>query len=186
LADLWAIRHAAYQGHRPGHHAHPDAPLTSTGRAQALAAAQALPAGITAIVTSHLPRAQQTAEIIARHTNLPISLTSGLFAEWQAPSSLHGLGPDNYPPEYAQWRRQRYDHPEQPFEDGESLTDLHQRVDRAAAVLAEQPPGTTLLVAHAVFLGVLTRLTHSPTEAFREAASGSWPFAEVRPITVHD
>ncbi|MFD0404157.1 histidine phosphatase family protein [Kitasatospora sp. NPDC127116] len=185
MADIWLMRHAAYQGHQPGHHAHPDAPLTDEGREQARHAARNLPTGITSIVTSTMPRARQTAAILAHHTGLPIVAAIPIFAEWRAPSIVHGRGPDTYPSAYTTWRAQRHENPELRCGDGESLADLHARATDCLTLLtATARRGSLLLISHALLLGVLTRLSDGPAVAFEEAAQDPWQFTETRELTL--
>lgn len=84
MADLWLMRHAAYEGHHPGHHAPPDAPLCAEGRAQ-VHRALPLPSTITAIITSPLLRARQTAALLSQLTGIPVIDTT--------PSSRNGAPP---------------------------------------------------------------------------------------------
>ena len=180
MADIWLMRHAHYEGHRPGHHAHPDAPLSGRGRAQARRAARALPCGIASVLTSSLPRAQETAEIICQQTGLPLIAASDTFTEWRAPSTVLGKGPANYPPLYRVWREQRLTRQDLRCEDGESLLELHQRATEGAVLLAlTARRGGVLLISHTIFLGVLIRLQEGPT-AFSAAVSQHWDFAEAR------
>ncbi|GAA3376650.1 hypothetical protein GCM10020367_49170 [Streptomyces sannanensis] len=94
-----------------------------------------LPEGITAIVTSPIPRARQTATLVSHLTGLPIVATSGLLAEWRAPSIVLGRTAETYPPAYRAWRARRLANPSLRCEDGESLTDLHTRARHCAAFL---------------------------------------------------
>jgi broad specificity phosphatase PhoE len=185
LADIWLMRHAHYEGHLPGYHAHPDAPLSDEGRAQARRAARSLPRSIASVVTSTMPRAQETAEIICQQAGLPLAAASDTFAEWRAPSNVLGKGPADYPPSYRTWREQRLAHPERRCEDGESLQELHHRACEGAALLAlTARSSAVLLVSHTIFLGVLTRLQDGPA-AFREASDQNWRFADAhRPRTL--
>ncbi|MCQ9179845.1 phosphoglycerate mutase family protein [Streptomyces sp. IBSBF 2953] len=180
MADIYLMRHGAYEGHRPGYHAPLDAPLTWEGRDQ-VRRSLPLPEGITGIVTSPVLRARQTASEIARHTGLPIIATNGLLAEWHAPSIVLGHTPDTYPPAYQAWRARRLAEPSLRCGDGESLTDLHTRASRCADFLHDtaEEHGCLLAVSHAVFLGVLTHLQQGPA-AFTLAARDPWPFAERR------
>ena len=182
MADIWLMRHAHYEGHLPGHHAHPDAPLSDEGRAQARRAARSLPLGIASVITSTLPRAQQTADIICQHTGLPLIAASNTFIEWRAPSTVVGRGPSDYPPSYRTWREQRLARPELRYEDGENLLELHQRATEGAALLALMARrGGVLLISHTIFLGILTRLQKGPA-AFGNAISESWAFAKPRRV----
>lgn len=185
MADIWLMRHGPYEGHRPGYHAPFDAVLTPEGREQ-VRRSLPLPDGITGIVTSLVPRARQTASLIAHLTGLPIIATSGLLAEWRAPSIVLSRTPDTYPPAYRAWRERRLTNPSLRCEDGESLTDLHARASRCAYFLhrTAQKHGTLLAVSHKLLLGVLTRLPEGPT-AFTSAAADPWPFAERRLLPTH-
>lgn len=184
MADIWLMRHGAYEGHRPGHHAPHEAALTVEGRA-GVRRSLPLPNGITAIVTSPIPRARQTASLIAHLTGLPIVATSGLLAEWRAPSIVLGRTAETYPPAYRTWRARRLANPSLRCEDGESLTDLHTRARYCAAFLhhTAQRHGPVLTVSHTLLLGVLTHLAEGPA-AFTTAARAPWPFAELRLFTV--
>ncbi|MDH2390875.1 histidine phosphatase family protein [Streptomyces sp. HNM0663] len=183
MADIWLMRHGAYEGHRPGYHAPHEAALTLEGRDQ-VRRSLPLPDGITAIVTSPIPRACQTAMLIAHLTSLPIVATSGFLAEWRAPSIVLGRSAETYPPAYRAWRSRRLANPSLRCEDGESLTDLHTRARHCAAFLHHTAGrhGPLLAVSHTLLLGVLTRLPEGPT-AFTTAASNPWHFAERRRIT---
>ncbi len=184
MADIWLMRHGTYEGHRPGYHAPLDAPLTAEGRAEARRSLP-LPEGVTAIVTSPVLRARQTAAELARLTGLPIIATSPLLAEWRAPSIVLGHTPDTYPPAYRAWREHRLAHPSLRCGDGESLTDLYSRATRCAAFLRHTADehGSLLVVSHTLLLGVLTQLPEGPT-AFTTAARSPWQFAERRLLTI--
>lgn len=185
MADIWLMRHGAYEGHRFGYHAPHEAALTVEGRDQ-VRRSLPLPAGITAIATSPIPRARQTASLVSHLTGLPIVATSGLLAEWRAPSIVLGRTPETYPPAYRTWRERRLAQPSLRCEDGESLTDLHARASHCAAFLRHtaQKHGPLLAVSHTLLLGVLTHLPAGPA-AFATAARSPWQFAERRLLTSH-
>ncbi|MER5681084.1 histidine phosphatase family protein [Streptomyces sp. NPDC002238] len=180
MADIWLMRHGAYDGHRLGYHAPHEAALTADGR-DGVRRSLPLPDSITAIVTSPIPRAHQTATLVAHLTGLPIVATTGLLAEWRAPSIVLGRSAETYPPAYRAWRARRLANPSRRCEDGESLTDLHTRAHHCAAFLhlTAQRYGTVLAVSHTLLLGVLTHLTEGPA-AFTAAARTPWQFAERR------
>ncbi|MFD3653458.1 histidine phosphatase family protein [Streptomyces sp. NPDC058620] len=186
MADIWLMRHGAYEGHRPGYHAPHEATLTADGR-DGVCRSLPLPDSITAIVTSPIPRARQTASLISHLTGLPIVATSGLLAEWRAPSIVLGRTAETYPPAYRAWRARRLTNPSLRCEDGESLTDLHARARDCTQLLhrTAQRHGPLLAVSHKLLLGVLTRLHEGPT-VFAAAAAGPWPFAERRLFPTHD
>lgn len=183
MADIWLMRHGAYEGHRPGHHAPHEAALTEEGRDQTRRSLP-LPNDITAIVTSPLPRARQTATLIAQLTGLPIVAMSGLLAEWRAPSIVLGRTAETYPPAYRAWRTRRLTNPTLRCEDGESLTDLHTRATHCAAFLhhTAQRHGPILAVSHTLLLGTLLHLPSGAVAAFTTATRAPWPFATLRPL----
>ncbi|WP_326597893.1 histidine phosphatase family protein [Streptomyces sp. NBC_01803] len=181
MADIWLMRHAAYEGHRPGYHAPPNAALTPEGHDQ-IRHALPLPDGITGIVTSPLLRARQTAEALRSLTGLPIVATTDLLAEWHAPTAVHGHTPDTYPPAYRTWRTHRTTYPDLAYEDGESLTTLHTRATHCAHYLrglTEQRQGPVLAISHKLLLGVLLRLPQGPA-SFEATVHTPWPFATVK------
>ncbi|WP_165989028.1 histidine phosphatase family protein [Streptomyces sp. YIM 98790] len=183
MPDIWLMRHGAYDGHRPGLHAPSDAPLTPEGR-QHLISALPLPAGITGIITSPLPRARQTAEVLRDLTGLTLLDASDLLAEWRAPTCVLNRTPDTYPPAYRAWRTLRTTSPDLACEDGESLSALHSRATRCVAYLhdlAARQQGPLLAVSHKLLLGVLTHLPQGPA-AFETASRTPWPFATTRPL----
>lgn len=180
MADIWLMRHAAYAGHHPGHHAPPNAPLSEEGRQQ-LRDTLPLPSGTRGIVTSPLRRARQTAEFLAHHTGLPILTVSALLSEWRAPTTILDRTPTTYPPSYTSWRQQRLDEPTSRYEDAETLAELHQRAVNCAALLraVADEHGTILAVSHKLLLGVLIRREGGP-RVFARAAERPWPFTERR------
>ncbi|MEV6474505.1 histidine phosphatase family protein [Streptomyces sp. NPDC051657] len=129
--------------------------------------------------------ARQTATLVSHLTGLPIVATSGLLAEWRAPSIVLGRTAETYPPAYRAWHARRLANPSLRCEDGESLTDLHTRARHCAAFLhhTAQRHGPVLAVSHTLLLGVLTRLAEGP-DAFTTATRTPWQFAERRPFTV--
>ncbi|MFI7094865.1 histidine phosphatase family protein [Streptomyces lydicus] len=183
MADIWLMRHGAYEGHRPGHHAPYNAALAEEGHEQ-VRHALPLPDNITGIVTSPVPRARQTADLVAHLTGLPIVDTSTLLAEWRAPSSVLGRTSDACPPDYQSWRNRRLTEPSLRFEDAESLAELHTRAARSACFLRRTTHlhGSLLAVSHKLILGVLTHLHEGPA-AFATAAVATWNFAEIRRFT---
>jgi probable phosphoglycerate mutase len=177
------MRHGAYEGHRPGHHAPADAPLSAEGQAQ-IRRSLPLPDGITAIITSPVLRAHQTADLLSHLTDLPIIGTSTLLAEWRAPTIVIGHTPRTYPAAYLAWREKRTADPSLPCQDGESLTDLHARAQTCAGYLSSTSRihGSVIAVSHKLLLGMITRLTSGPP-AFETSALDNWHFAERRPLT---
>ena len=137
-----------------------DIGLNETGRWQARRVGAAL-AGepITAVYSSDLGRAHETAESIAITTGVPVIRTCGLrerrfgLFEGMTFQEIH----DNWPDEAQQWRRRI---PEwQPPEGGESLVELRARVHATMVELAARHPGEQIVVvAHGGVLDALYRI----------------------------
>ncbi|MDQ0376187.1 histidine phosphatase family protein [Amycolatopsis thermophila] len=111
--------------------------LTALGREQAAA----VRVNGTAIVTSDLPRARETASIIARRLGLPVLVEAGLRE--QRLGALEGRRfADVQPVIDGLWADPR----RPPPGGGESIADLHRRVHRALARLAARHPREELIV----------------------------------------
>ena len=137
-----------------------DVGLNDTGRWQARRVGEAL-AGeqITAVYSSDLGRAHQTAQSIAQATGIPVVPDEGLrersfgIFEGKTFDEIHEIWP-----EHAQNWRKRI--PEwQPPEGGESLLELRERVTRTMHSLAARHPGEQIVVvAHGGVLDALYRV----------------------------
>lgn len=152
-----------------------DIPLNATGQAQALRLAQAL-AGepIRAIYASDLTRAWETAQHLGRAQQLDVIPEKGLrerrFGEFEG-KTFREI--EAHLPEQAQRWRQR--EPDFAPPGGESLVQLKQRVEEAAARLAARHPGELIaLVGHGGVMDVLYRAaTRAPIQAPRTWALGN-------------
>jgi len=127
------VRHGQSQGNAEGRFGgHTPTPLSKLGHAQAEATARALASeGVTAIYSSDLLRAVQTAEPLARATGLALERTSA-FRE-RSVGLMEGLTFEEaaaaHPEEYAALLRRDFEHV---LAGGESYRQL---LDRAAARL---------------------------------------------------
>jgi probable phosphoglycerate mutase len=127
------VRHGQSQGNAERRFGgHSPTPLSELGRRQAEATARALASeGVTAIYSSDLLRAAQTAEPLARMTGLEINRTSALRE--RSVGLMEGLtfeeAAERYPDEYAALLRRDFEHV---LASGESYRQL---LDRAAAEL---------------------------------------------------
>jgi probable phosphoglycerate mutase len=152
-----------------------DIPLNATGQAQALRLATAL-AGepIRAIYASDLSRAWETAQHLGRTQQLEVVPEKGLrerrFGEFEG-KTFNEI--QAHLPEQAQRWRQR--DPDFAPPGGESLVQLKQRVEEAAARLAARHPGELIaLVGHGGVMDVLYRAaTRAPIQAPRTWALGN-------------
>lgn len=131
-----------------------DDPLNERGRAQSLAAAEALAgSGASAIYASDLQRAQETARIIAERLGLPVQTHPGLreygFGELEGATTSEGL---------ARWRalvdQWRTDPSAKP-RGGESAAEFTQRVGAAMhEIIGQHPSERVIVVAHGGSLSV--------------------------------
>lgn len=126
-----------------------DEPLSADGTRQANAAAHRLASGarIDAIVSSPLPRAAATAEIVADQLALTAAPDDDLretnFGEWEGLTFTEIQ--NRWPEEVVAWQHD----PQQAPPGGESFADTACRVNRACErILREHPGQTVLVVSH--------------------------------------
>jgi len=133
------IRHAQSEMNAEGRwQGQADSPLSDQGRRQAEALApRLLPERLTALVSSDLLRARETAEIVAGHLTMAVHLEPGLremdVGEW---SGLpHRVIQERWPGQYARFRS---GDPEVRPGGGESRRQLRERAVATFAALAER------------------------------------------------
>jgi len=125
-----------------------DIPLTDVGLQQAAAAAKRLAsAGIDVIVASPLLRARQTAGEVAATTGAPVVTDEGFretdFGAWEGLTFAEVR--ERWPAEVSAWLAD----PAVPPPDGESFTQVSERVSAALQrVLADRAGQTVLIVSH--------------------------------------
>jgi glucosyl-3-phosphoglycerate phosphatase len=150
------------------HQGHTDVPLDEVGRAQAVAAAPGVAAlGPSALVSSDLRRATQTAEALTGLTGLAATHDPGLRERhggaWQGLTDTEVA--DRYPDAHARWRAGADVRPP----DGESMAEAAVRaVEALEKALAPLPAGATLVaVTHgAVVRGVIGSALGLPAGAW--------------------
>ncbi|MDF2467420.1 MAG: putative proteinB [Ramlibacter sp.] len=137
-----------------------DIGLNDTGRWQARRVGEALAAEeITAVYSSDLGRAHQTAQHISEVKGVPVIADEGLrersfgIFEGKTFDEIHETWPDHA----HNWRKRI---PEwQPPDGGESLIELRERVTRTMRELAARHPGEQIvIVAHGGVLDALYRI----------------------------
>jgi probable phosphoglycerate mutase len=145
-------------------------PLTTTGLAQAKAAAQRLSSmePITTVVCSPLKRARQTAEAVVEQIGLPVAywdtLTETDFGAWEGLTFTEAAERD--PELHRAWLSD----PSVPAPGGESFDEVHARVSRARDELVDAYRGcTVLVVSHVTPIKTLLRigLDAGPSILFR-------------------
>lgn len=137
---------------------HLDIPLNDRGRWQARRAAQALAhEPVTAVYSSDLARAHETAQAVADVFNLPVTAHLGLrernFGTFQGRTfaQIEAETPD----QAMRWRKRD---PEFAPEGGESLIVFRDRITRTAnEIAAAHPSGLVVLVGHGGVMDVLYR-----------------------------
>ncbi|MCC3333491.1 bifunctional RNase H/acid phosphatase [Nocardia abscessus] len=134
-------------------------PLTPLGREQAARAAKMLAAkgGITAVVSSPLGRARETAEAAAAALGVPVEVHDGLietdFGVWEGLTFAEAMQRD--PDLHARWLGD----PAVAAPGGESFEEVTGRVDAARRDLLERYPGANLVVvSHVTPIKTLLRL----------------------------
>jgi len=137
-----------------------DIGLNDTGRWQARRVGEALATEtITAVYSSDLGRAHETAQAVAEVTGIPVVADEGLrersfgIFEGKTFDEIHETWPDHA----HNWRKRI---PEwQPPDGGESLLELRERVTRTVRELAARHPGEQIVVvAHGGVLDTLYRV----------------------------
>lgn len=151
----------------------PGIPLTDEGRRQAHTAAVALAAlPISAVVSSPLERARETAEIIARGWDLPIYL-DGRLKDTNVGPFAGKTGADlKDDPAWKQFQ----EHPDHPPADVESLADVEKRAVAAVEDVLRDPGlgSYIVVVAHAdVVKLVLGHFLNITTESARHLGIGN-------------
>ena len=157
MTRVLLIRHGQSEGNAERRFGgHTATPLSALGRKQAEATARALSLEpITAIYSSDLLRAVETAAPLARLLNLEITQTDA-FRE-RSVGQMEGLtfeaAAEKFPAEYAALLRRDFEHV---LSGGESYRQL---LDRAAAALdraiAENAGGTIAIFSHTGTIGIL-------------------------------
>ena len=142
-----------------------DVPLTPTGEAQAALAAKRIAAitGITAVVSSPLRRAVQTAEPVAAQLGLPVTVHSGLieadYGDWEGLTFAEAAEAD--PELHARWLNDTAIAPP----GGESLDAVRRRVRKARdELIATHGASTIVVVSHV-----------APIKTFLAMALDAWP-----------
>lgn len=134
-------------------------PLTDLGRRQARAAAGYLAGrgGISAVISSPLGRAQETAAIAAGELSLPVSVDEDLietdFGSWEGLTFAEAAAAD--PDLHPRWLRDTSVTPP----GGESFDEVHSRVRRARnRIIAEHGGTTVLVVSHVTPIKTMLRM----------------------------
>ncbi len=186
MTTVYAVRHGETPWNVEGRYqGQLDPPLNARGRQQAQITAKALaPLNIEAIYSSDLKRAVQTAEALARLTDISIRLDPRLReihqGAWQG--VLVEEIERRWPDEFAGWRRDPWHHRPP---GGERLQDVQERVLAALYDIAARHPGGTVAVfTHKLPIALLKIALHgAPADRLWELlpANGAWEVFHVTP-----
>lgn len=128
-------------------------PLSITGIRQAETTAERLAQlEFEALISSPLPRARQTTELIAKATNKE-PVFNELFVERIKPSQIDGQawGDEANEKLFREWQDSLFSHDKRTA-DGENFLDLVMRADSALQYLTDRPEQRIVVVTHGFFL----------------------------------
>ena len=160
MTELWLIRHGETDWNRDGlYQGRADIPLNATGLEQARATAQRIAASgqrFDALYSSPLSRARQTAEETARCLGLPIRFDPRLEeinqGEWTGKNYTEVVAQFGDPRKADGARESIFTR----APGGESVAEVAERISLAAADIAAQHPGQTVLIfSHGLALATL-------------------------------
>ncbi len=152
---IYFIRHGQSEANTDDVFQGPDSPLTKLGEEQARFVGERIK-GVDAevVITSPMPRAQQTADIIADLTNLPIE-QNALVREYLPPTSLVGVSrTSDKGRTYVLQMLQNLDNPKWHYEDEENYHEMHDRAVELLTQLEERDEEKILIVTHVGILRV--------------------------------
>lgn len=152
---IYFIRHGQSEANTDDVFQGPDSPLTELGVEQARFVAERIKGvGAEIIITSPMPRADQTAEIIADTTGLPIE-RNALVREYVPPTSLIGEARTSEKGRtYILEMLQNLDNPDWHYEDEENYYEQHERSVELLAQLEERDESKIIVVTHVGILRV--------------------------------
>ncbi len=156
MKTIYLVRHGESEGNALGQYNPIDTRLSKRGEVQAAEIAKRcvhLP--IKIIVSSTMPRALQTAEVIATYIDKRIE-TSASFRERISATKI--LGKKRNDPEAVaviQASRENFHVPGWRYEDGENFEDLKQRALEGLGYLSKRPEDNILVVSHGFFMYII-------------------------------
>ena len=134
----------------------PEGNLSERGRAQARATGlrfRTIP--VNAIIASPYPRAQETAEIIAKEIGKEV-ITSELFIERRNPSEIVGKWADDVEVrKIVDFIDKSFHQDNVRYSDEENFVDLRDRAKKALDFLEQRPEKNILVVTHSIFMVML-------------------------------
>lgn len=150
---IYFVRHGESEDDLADIHQQQDSPLSDLGRHQAVAVShffQSVPFDV--LLTSPLLRARQTAEQIAKHTDVDLE-EEELLAEVRRPSEL--LGNKRTDPAFDSLRKllkEKWTYPAWHYSDEENFHEVKRRAKELLRVLSSRKEQTIVAVTHGHFL----------------------------------
>lgn len=156
---LYIVRHGESTWNDLKLHQHGEVPLSEKGKQQAaFVAKRFLDIPIDLIITSTMPRAQETATIIGEIINKQVITTNHLI-ELKRPTLIEGRSFDE--PEVVAIKediKKNYDNPNWHHSDEENFYDLKARTKKTLAFLGARTEENIIIVSHGVIIRMLLAL----------------------------
>jgi broad specificity phosphatase PhoE len=156
MKTIYFVRHGESKGNASDRYQMDSSPLSERGRAQAgRIAKRTSRLSVEAVISSTMPRASETAEIISDLVGLPVE-HSDLFVERKRPSAQKGLIRTS--PEAEEMDKGIIRSSAEAgyrYADEENFDDLTLRSGQVLTYLEKHPANQLLVVTHGLFLRVL-------------------------------
>lgn len=159
MKRIYFVRHGETGGNISGYMQSPQEPLNEHGLRQADVVGERVK-GLTVdrLIASTMKRAQQTAEAIAKASDLTVE-SSDLFCEIKDPTSVYSDSAETADQQLIeQFRKARLENindPDWHFEDEENPHDFFERIKKALDFLDTLPEENIVVVTHGNFLRTL-------------------------------
>lgn len=159
LKRVYFVRHGETVANRKRVHQGPDESLSLRGKKQAERVSQILKnLNIDTLACSPLVRARETAEIIGRELNLPLSIIEGV-EEFRRPDHLYGQS--HFSPDSLKYIWSLYWHRKDPKWDNdraENLIDVRNRILDVQNTINNLPGERIVIISHAIFIDMFTQM----------------------------
>jgi probable phosphoglycerate mutase len=155
VKHIYLVRHGETEANKKRIHQAEDESLTQKGKLQAHHVAGVLsPIGIDTLISSSFVRARETAEILASHLTLPITLHES-FVEVRRPAHLYGQSYSSL--DTVLYFARLYfarEVPKWEYHGAENMFALRNRIEDAKQILAQAEGEHVLAVTHDVFMNL--------------------------------
>ncbi len=174
MKHIYFVRHGQTLMNTKHVHQGPEEPLTELGKKQAAAVALILKKkNIDVIITSPFVRAHETASIIARELDLPLSITESV-KEFRRPDPMYGTS--HYSPKSFWYVLQLFlNRDNDAWNDygAENMFHIRNRIVDAKRHICNTPGEHIVVVSHAIFIDMFTQAVCADRSlGFKEFVSG--------------